>query len=80
MARDFYGKVYPPDPERDTERFDFGDAAVVKQYIRETQKVAYARGALPEYVFLGRAESGLYNTLHRLKARVHTSAIVRRYL
>jgi predicted unusual protein kinase regulating ubiquinone biosynthesis (AarF/ABC1/UbiB family) len=80
MARDFYGKVYPPEPERDGDRFDFADATVVRDYIRETQKVAYAKGALPEYVFLGRAENGLYNTLHRLKARVHTSAIVRRYL
>ena len=80
MARDFYGTVYPPDPARDRERFDFGDATVVRDYIRETQSVAFAKGALPEYVFLGRAESGLYNTLHRLKARVRTSAIVREFL
>ncbi len=80
MAQDFYGTVYPPEPERDEERFDFRDAGVVKDYIRESHNLMHANGVLPEYVFLGRAESGLYNTLHRLKARVRTSALVRRYL
>jgi predicted unusual protein kinase regulating ubiquinone biosynthesis (AarF/ABC1/UbiB family) len=80
MAREFYGKVYPPEVERDEERFDFGNAPVVKDYMRESQSLTRAKGTLPEYVFLGRAEMGLYNTLHRLKARVRTSALVRRYL
>jgi predicted unusual protein kinase regulating ubiquinone biosynthesis (AarF/ABC1/UbiB family) len=80
MAQEFYGTVYPPEIERDEERFDFSNAAVVKSYIRESHDLLHAKGVLPEYVFLGRAEGGLYNTLHRLKARVRTSAIVRRQL
>jgi predicted unusual protein kinase regulating ubiquinone biosynthesis (AarF/ABC1/UbiB family) len=80
MAQAFYAKVYPPDVARDDERFDFGDATVIKDYIRESQSLTRAKATLPEYVFLGRTESGLYNTLHRLKARVRTSGIVRRYL
>jgi len=80
MAQQFYSKVYPPDAARDSEPFDFSDAAVVWDYIRESQNVTLAKGTLPEYVFIGRAESGLYSTLHRLEARVRTSAIVRRYL
>jgi predicted unusual protein kinase regulating ubiquinone biosynthesis (AarF/ABC1/UbiB family) len=80
MATEFYGKVYPPDIERDEERFDFGNAPVVMDYMRETQNLTRAKGTLPEYVFLGRAEAGLYSTLHRLKARVRTSALVRRCL
>ncbi len=51
-----------------------------QDYLRESGNLIAARGALPEYLFLARAESGLYQTLHRLRARVHTSKIVRRYL
>jgi hypothetical protein len=49
-------------------------------YMRATTTVTRARGALPEYVLFARAETGLYQTLHRLKARVRTSKLVRRYL
>jgi len=47
---------------------------------RESAKLARANAGLPEYVFLGRTEWGLCQTLHRLKARVHTSAILRKWL
>jgi predicted unusual protein kinase regulating ubiquinone biosynthesis (AarF/ABC1/UbiB family) len=80
MAERFYGKVYPPGIENDGARFDFGDGAFLKAYLREASRVGRAKGSLPEYVFLARAETGLYQTLYRLEARVHTSAIVRRWL
>jgi hypothetical protein len=79
MSEKFYGKVYPPDVEDDHKAFDFSDGAFMKEWIRESTKVTRTKGTLPEYVFLGRAEAGLYQTLHRLKARVHTSAIVRKW-
>lgn len=78
MATEFYGTVYPPDAARDADPVDFGDAAVIELYIQASQNLLRAKATLPEYVFLGRCESGLYNTLHRLKARVRTSVIVRR--
>jgi len=53
---------------------------VIKLYMQESQNIVRAKATLPEYVFLGRAEGGLYNTLHRLKARVRTSALVRRWV
>ena len=80
MATEFYGTVYPPAVERENDPVDFGNAAIIKHYNQESQNILRARATLPEYVFLGRVESGLYNTLHRLKARVRTSAIVRRCL
>ena len=40
----------------------------------------HAKGSAPHDIFLARAEIGLYTTLHRLKARVRTSAILRRLL
>ena len=48
--------------------------------MRESAKLLRAKGMLPDYIFVARAEIGLYTTLHRLKARVPMSAIVRRYL
>jgi hypothetical protein len=35
---------------------------------------------MSEFLFMARAEIGLYHTLHALKARVPTSDIVRKYL
>lgn len=80
MSENFYGKVYPPNAANDSIPFDFGDPVFLSDFMRESAKVAKAKGGLPEYVFLVRAESGLYQTLHRLKARVHTSAILRRWM
>jgi aarF domain-containing kinase len=76
----FYRKVYPPDPADDERPFDFADGAFIHAYLRASADLARARGAAPHYIFLARAEIGLYATLHRLRARVHTSAIVRRLL
>jgi predicted unusual protein kinase regulating ubiquinone biosynthesis (AarF/ABC1/UbiB family) len=80
FAERFYGRVYPPEAERDDEPFDFSDPGFLRDYMTHTLRVTRARGGLPEYVFLARAEAGLYQTLHRLGARVYTSRIVRRYL
>ena len=74
----FYGRVYPPDD--DERAFDFSDAEFLRDYAAESLRLTRAGGALPEYVFLARAEAGLYQTLHRLGARVRTSQVVRRYL
>ena len=57
-----------------------GHLGEMREYLRETTNLARAHGALPAYVFLARAELGLYQTLHRLRARVRTSRIVRRYV
>jgi hypothetical protein len=80
FAEQFYRRVFPPEPEREHERIDFGDAALLREYLRASQELIKSRGVLSEYLFLARAEIGLYQTLHRLGARVTTSRIVRRYL
>lgn len=80
FAERFYGRVYPPAVEDDDRPFDFSDPEVLGEYMTQSMRVTRAQGALPEYVFLARAETGLYQTLHRLRARVRTSQIVRRYL
>ena len=60
--------------------FDFGESTVLQDYLRESRKLMNSKGALSEHVLLARVEMGLYDTLHRLRARVHTSRIVRQFL
>ena len=52
----------------------------MKDYVRSAAALVRTRAALPEYLLFSRAETGLYQTLHRLGARVRTSRIVRGYL
>jgi len=80
LAEGFYRRVYPPEPERENEAFDFGEEAFLREYMREAAHVFRAKGGLPEYIFMARAEIGLYQTLHRLRSRVQTSKMVRKYL
>jgi predicted unusual protein kinase regulating ubiquinone biosynthesis (AarF/ABC1/UbiB family) len=80
FAERFYRKVYPPELEKDDIPFDFGESGVVQDYLRESRTLMRSKAALGEHVFLARVEVGLYDMLHRLRARVHTSRIVRKYL
>ena len=79
FADHFYRKVYPPEPEKQLP-FDFSDTAFLRDFLRESTNLFRTKGVLPEFIFLGRAEMGLYQTLHRLRARVRTSEIVRKYM
>lgn len=79
FADNFYRKVYPPEPNKQ-QPFDFGDREFLADYLRESKNLLRTKGVMTEYIFIARAEMGLYHTLHRLKARVPTSAIVRKYL
>lgn len=80
FTENFYRIVYPPEPSRDAERHDFSDGAAMRLYMREAQNLARSKGAMPEYTLLARGEVGLYHTLTKLGACVHTSRIVRRNL
>jgi predicted unusual protein kinase regulating ubiquinone biosynthesis (AarF/ABC1/UbiB family) len=79
FARNFYCKVYPRGPNSQP-CFDFSDAAFMRDYLQAGNNLFRSKGVLPEFIFMARAEMGLYQTLHRLKARVPTSQIVRKYL
>jgi predicted unusual protein kinase regulating ubiquinone biosynthesis (AarF/ABC1/UbiB family) len=80
FADHFYKKVYPPDPRMADRPFDFSDAAFLRAYLRAAGNLTRARGVAPHFIFLARAEIGLYTTLHRLRACVPTSPILRRLL
>jgi predicted unusual protein kinase regulating ubiquinone biosynthesis (AarF/ABC1/UbiB family) len=78
FAERFYRKVFPP---RDAARlFDFSDSGFLRDFMRAALKLTRAKGTPAHFVFFARAEIGLYMTLHRLRARVPTTAIVRRLL
>ena len=79
FADNFYRKVYPPEPEKQ-QPFDFADQKFLDDYLQEGKNLFRTKGVLTELIFMARAEMGLYQTLHRLRARVHTSRIVRKYL
>jgi predicted unusual protein kinase regulating ubiquinone biosynthesis (AarF/ABC1/UbiB family) len=80
LADGFYRRLYPPEPEKENTPFDFGDHEFMREYMREAVKLFRAKAALPEHVFLVRAETGLHQTLHCLRARVAGSKIVRKFL
>ena len=78
FAENFYRKVYPPGaPEKP---FDFGDKKFLEDFLNESKNLFRTKGVLAELIFMARAEMGMYQTLHRLRARIHTSDIVRMYL
>jgi hypothetical protein len=79
FAEDFYRKVYPPGAD-EQKPFDFGDSQFLKDFLTASRNLFRTKGVLAELIFMVRAEMGMYQTLHRLKAKVHTSRIVRRYL
>jgi predicted unusual protein kinase regulating ubiquinone biosynthesis (AarF/ABC1/UbiB family) len=79
FAENFYRKVYPPNADKN-QLFDFSDTAFLRDFLRESKNLFRTKGVITEFIFMGRAEMGLYQTLHRLKAHVPTSEIVRKYL
>jgi len=79
FADNFYRIVYPPLSDKD-DLFDFSDKQFLQDFLSESKNLFRTKGVLTDLIFMGRAEMGLYQTLHRLKAKVHTSRIVRQYL
>jgi predicted unusual protein kinase regulating ubiquinone biosynthesis (AarF/ABC1/UbiB family) len=80
FADNFYRIVYPPELDKQGQLFDFSDVSFLQDYRRESKNLFRTKGVLTELIYLGRAEMGLYQTLHRLKAKVPTSKLVRKYL
>ncbi len=78
FSQNFYRKVYPPDAG--ARRFDFADPVFLRDYMKAAQDLANAKASQPHYIFFARAEMGLYAALHRLRARVSTTAILQRLL
>jgi predicted unusual protein kinase regulating ubiquinone biosynthesis (AarF/ABC1/UbiB family) len=80
FADNFYRLVYPPEPEKREQLFDFGDTSFLQKYVQASSDMFRSKGVLTDLIYLGRTEMGLYQMLHRLKARLPTSQLLRKYL
>ena len=55
---------------------DFGDPDVLRQMVHLWTESIRRKGVNPEFAFYGRAEIGLYNVLHQLRAKIVTTAVL----
>jgi predicted unusual protein kinase regulating ubiquinone biosynthesis (AarF/ABC1/UbiB family) len=58
---------------------DFGDAKILKAMFRILNDNLRNKMVNPEFAFYARAEMGLYNLLHLLRAKVDTTAILEKF-
>jgi len=58
---------------------DFGDPKILKAMFRIFNDNVRNKTVNPEFAFYARAEMGLYNLLHLLRAKVDTSAILEKF-
>lgn len=56
-------------------RVDFGDAEVLRKLIQLWSESIRSKAVKPEFAFFGRAEMGLYNVLHQLRAKIATGYV-----
>lgn len=54
---------------------DFGDAEVLRKMMQLWSESVRSKGVNPEFAFFGRAEMGLYNVLHQLRAKIATGYV-----
>jgi len=80
FADNFYRMVYPPEENKQEQLFDFGDATFLQKFLRESRNLFRTKGVLTDLIYMGRTEMGLYQMLHRLKAQLPTSQLLRKYL
>ncbi|MCI0366455.1 MAG: hypothetical protein L0219_21540, partial [Phycisphaerales bacterium] len=77
-AVDFYEMLFPGLTGRGRV-VDFGDAKILKTMFRIFNDNLRNKMVNPEFAFYARAEMGLYNLLHLLRARIDTSAILEKF-
>lgn len=75
---EFLQMVIPPSSSSCT-KVTFGDA-LFKELTKLNRAILESKQTLPEFIFVCRAELGLYNLLHRLGAEVNTRAEIEKVL
>jgi predicted unusual protein kinase regulating ubiquinone biosynthesis (AarF/ABC1/UbiB family) len=71
---DFYEMLFPS-PGSGSTVVDFGDPKFLNMMVHLWKDSLQCKSVNPEFVFYQRAEMGLYNLLHLLRARIDTSAL-----
>jgi predicted unusual protein kinase regulating ubiquinone biosynthesis (AarF/ABC1/UbiB family) len=75
MTARFYYMVYPRKSGAGA-FFDFGTSQFFKELNRWVNRMGKEKLGYPESIFMFRAETGLYNVLHKLKAKVQTWKVI----
>lgn len=55
---------------------DFADPGVLRKMVHLWAQSIKNKGVNPEFAFYGRAEMGLYNVLHQLRAKIDTASVL----
>jgi len=76
-AFEFGRRVFPPATAK-RDKVDFGDPSLFAGLTRIAKEVLQNKLVRPEFIFYKRAEIGLYNVLHQLRARVPTVELIRK--
>jgi predicted unusual protein kinase regulating ubiquinone biosynthesis (AarF/ABC1/UbiB family) len=74
-AIEFYEMLFPSRGSSGS-AIDFGDATILKSMFGIFNECLRNKAVNPEFAFYSRAEMGLYNLLHLLRARIDTSAVL----
>jgi hypothetical protein len=74
-AIDFYQMLFPS-PDGGETVVDFASPRILKAMFRIFNECLRNKAINPEFAFYARAEMGLYNLLHLLKAKVDTGKIL----
>jgi len=69
-TRDLYDRIFTD------QIVDFGDAEVLRKTVQVWTESIKNKAANPEFAFYGRAELGLYNVLHELRAKFVPRAVI----
>lgn len=72
---DFYEMLFPP-PTGRSAVVDFGDAKILTAMFRIWNECLRSKTVNPEFAYYARAEMGLYNLLHMLRAKLDTCAVL----
>lgn len=67
--------IFPP-PETQQRIVSFSDPELFKRSMRRNLDILHARLARPEFPFYERAETGLYNYLRQLQAKLDTNSLL----
>jgi predicted unusual protein kinase regulating ubiquinone biosynthesis (AarF/ABC1/UbiB family) len=71
---DLYQTIHPA-PASNHTVVDFGDGKVLEKLTRLSHDVMRNKLVNPDWIFSSRAEIGLYNVLHLLRAKINTTAV-----
>ena len=75
-----FSKLVIPPKGSPAAKVDFGDLSIFQELTKLSKSIIESKQTQAQFLFVCRAEMGLYNLLHRLQAKVDTRAVIDRVL